>query len=138
MTMLDMLCKLIPVAVFCNMACLVYETGTDVLKSILSYVLLCMFGIFCMIVIYNVLILVLGGLNPLLFMKRYFKVMLTALTLSSSTAAMPVSMEECRKMGISNKIVSFSIPLGSTINMDGSSLERERMFNYYCRLACSR
>ena len=122
MTMLDMLCKLIPVAVFCNMACLVYETGTDVLKSILSYVLLCMFGIFCMIVIYNVLILVLGGLNPLLFMKRYFKVMLTALTLSSSTAAMPVSMEECRKMGISNKIVSFSIPLGSTINMDGSSL----------------
>lgn len=122
MTMLDMLCKLIPVAVFCNMACLVYETGTDVLKSILSYVLLCVGGILCMIVIYNILILLLARLNSLIFSRRYFKVMLTALTLSSSTAAMPISMDVCRKMGISNKIVSFSIPLGSTINMDGSSL----------------
>ena len=122
LTMLDILCKLIPLAVFCNMACLVYVTGTDVLLSILSYVLLCVIGIICMIIIYNILILLMARINPLVFTKRYFKVMLTALSLSSSTASMPVSMAECRKMGISNKIVSFSIPLGSTINMDGSSL----------------
>ncbi len=122
LTLLDMLCKLIPLAVFCNMASLVYNTGTDVLLSILSYVLLCAAGILCMIVIYNILILLLAGINPLVFTQNYAKVMLTALTLSSSTAAMPVSMEACRKMGISNRIISFSIPLGSTINMDGSSL----------------
>ena len=122
MTLLDMLCKLIPFAVFCNMACLVYATGTDVLLSIMSYVLLCAGAILCMIFVYFVLIFLFTGLNPFIFAKRYVKVMLTALSLSSSTAALPQSMETCRKMGISNRIVSFALPLGSSINMDGSSL----------------
>ena len=122
MTLLEILCKLIPLAVFCNMACLVYATGTDVLLSIMSYVLLCTGAILCMIFVYFVLIFLFTGLNPFIFAKRYVKVMLTALSLSSSTAALPQSMETCRKMGISNRIVSFSLPLGSSINMDGSSL----------------
>jgi len=122
MTLLEMLCKLIPLAVFCNMACLVYATGTDVLLSIMSYVLLCTGAILCMLGVYLVLIFLFTGLNPFIFAKRYVKVMLTALSLSSSTAALPQSMETCRKMGISNRIVSFSLPLGSSINMDGSSL----------------
>jgi len=122
MTMLGMLCKLIPFAVFCNMACLVYTTGTDVLLSIMSYVLLCTGAILCMIFIYYLLIFLFTGLNPFIFAKRYVKVMMTALSLSSSTAALPQSMETCRRMGISNRIVSFALPLGSSINMDGSSL----------------
>ena len=122
MTLLEILCKLIPLAVFCNMACLVYATGTDVLLSIMSYVVLCAGAILCMICVYFVLIFLFTGLNPFIFAKRYVKVMLTALSLSSSTAALPMSMDTCRKMGISNRIVSFSLPLGSSINMDGSSL----------------
>ena len=122
MTLLGMLCKLIPIAVFCNMACLVFATGTEVLLSIMSYVLLCAGAILCMILVYYLLIFLFTGLNPFIFAKRYVKVMLTALSLSSSTAALPQSMETCRKMGISNRIVSFSLPLGSSINMDGSSL----------------
>ena len=134
LTLLDMLCKLIPLAVFCNMACLVYATGTDVLLSILSYILLCVAGIIGMIIIYNILILIMARINPITFTKNYLMVMLTALTLSSSTAAMPVSMETCKKMGISNKIASFSIPLGSTINMDGSSLVMSIICLFMCNI----
>ena len=116
MTLLGMLCNLIPIAVFCNMACLVYTT------TIMSYVLLCAGAILCMIIVYHVLIFLFTGLNPFIFTKHYLKVMLTALSLSSSTAALPLSMDTCWKMGISHRIVSFSLPLGSSINMDGSSL----------------
>ena len=122
MTMLGMLCKLVPIAIFCNMACLVYATGTDVLLSILSYVLLCAGAILCMILVYHLLIFLFTGLNPFIFSKRFLRVMLTAFSLSSSTAALPLSMDTCRKMGISHRIVSFSLPLGSSINMDGSSI----------------
>lgn len=122
LTMMKLLCKFIPVAVFCNMVCLVIDTGFEVLISIFGFAVLAVSGIVCMMLIYNVLILLLARLNPVPFIKTYARTMLTAFTLSSTTAAMPVSIETCKKMGISNKIVSFAIPLGSAINMDGSSL----------------
>ena len=122
MTLMGMLCKLVPVAIFCNMSCLVYEMGIDVLKSIAGFMALAIIGIICMMLMYNVLILLFAGISPIPFMKKFGRTAITALSLSSSTAAMPFSLKSCEKMGISKRVASFAIPLGSTINMDGSSL----------------
>ena len=122
MTIMGYICKLIPIVIFCNMAKLVYSMGADALKSILGFMVLAIGGIICMMIMYNVLIMLFARISPLPFIKKYWKTSVTALSLSSSTAAMPLSMESCKNMGIPEKIVSFAIPLGSTINMDGSSL----------------
>lgn len=134
MSLMGMLCKLIPAAIFANMICLVYQTGEEVLKSIAGFMLLAIGGIVCMMVIYNVLIILFAKLSPLPFIKKFGKTAITAFSLSSSTAAMPLSLESCKRMGISNKVASFAIPLGSTINMDGSSLVMSIACLYMARI----
>ncbi len=62
-------------------------------------------------------------INPLKFLSNYAEPMATAFSFGSSAATLPVSLKACRdKLGISPEIYSFSIPLGSTINMDGSCI----------------
>nr|MCR5106708.1 dicarboxylate/amino acid:cation symporter [Lachnospiraceae bacterium] len=80
------------------------------------------FGDILMICVYSILLLLFAGLNPLIFLKKYLPAMISAFTLSSSNAALPSSMKACEEIGISKKIYSFSLPLGSTINMDGSCI----------------
>ena len=76
-----------------------------------------------MLTVYGVILFVVARLNPVTFFKKYKGVMLTAYSLSSSNATMPFSMEACdKKLGIHPKVYSFSIPLGATINMDGSCI----------------
>ena len=122
LSLMGILCKLIPLAIFCNMSALIYEMGFDILESIVGFMILSIGGIVCMMLIYNLLIFVFAGLNPIPFIKKFSRTSITALSLSSSTAAMPFSLDSCKALGISNKVASFAIPLGSTINMDGSSL----------------
>lgn len=115
--------KLIPVAVFCSMTSLILKTGADTLWALLGLMGTVVTGMICMICIYCIMILVLARINPLVFLKKYSPAMLTTFSLSSSSAAMPVNMQTCReKLGISNRICSFSIPLGATLNMDGSCI----------------
>ncbi len=62
-------------------------------------------------------------MNPIIFFKKNREGMLTSLTLSSSSAAMPANIQTCtNKLGISPLVCSFSIPLGATINMDGTCI----------------
>ena len=78
---------------------------------------------FSLLVMYGLLVLVLAHLNPLMFYRKNKEGMLTGLTLSSSSAAVPTNMKICtEKMGISPTVSAFSIPLGATINMDGFSI----------------
>ena len=74
-----------------------------------------------MLLVYSVIIMVFARLNPIKFFKKYYPTMVVAFTLASSNAALPTSMETCGKnLGIDKKIYAFSLPLGATINMDGS------------------
>ena len=75
-----------------------------------------------MIVVYMILLLLFARLNPLKFISKYYPAMISAFTLSSSNAALPSSIRQCKKLGISEKVYSFSLPLGATINMDGSCI----------------
>lgn len=61
-------------------------------------------------------------ITPINFIKKYYPAMVSAFIFASSNAAIPTSIKQCDKMGISPKIYSFSLPLGATINMDGSCI----------------
>lgn len=112
-----------PAAVFCAMADMMITLGTATLLSMLSWLALIMMTHLIMCSVYGLLILILAHENPIHFYRGFFPAMLTALTVNSSSAAMPVSMDCCEKrLGISRKIYSFSIPLGASINADGSCI----------------
>ena len=115
--------KFVPLAVFCSVISLILQTGTDTLLSLLGLMGTVIAGMACMIAVYCLLILVIARVNPLIFLRKYAPAMLTTFSLSSSSAAMPVNMQTCRdQLGISSKVCSFSIPLGATVNMDGSCI----------------
>ena len=115
--------KLMPVAVFCSIASMMLTMGIDAILSVLGMIGTFLFGLVCMMAIYCLLMMVLARLNPLTFLKKYAPVMLQVFSMSSSNASIPVNMDACeKKLGISNKVFSLSIPLGATLNMDGSCI----------------
>lgn len=71
----------------------------------------------------SILLRYLGGVSPLAFMKKMSPVMLTAFSTASSSATLPLTLETVEKeVGVSNNTTSFVLPLGATINMDGTAL----------------
>ena len=73
--------------------------------------------------VYQILLKIFTGLNPIRFIKKFFPVMAFAFSTATSNATIPLSIETLsKKVGVSKKISSFTIPLGATINMDGTSI----------------
>lgn len=113
----------IPLAVFCSMTSLVMTTGVGTLTALLSLVGTFVLGLACMIALYCLILTLVGRLNPLTFLRKYAPTMLTCFTLSSSSASMPFNLRACQDtLGVSPKVCSFSIPLGATVNMDGTCI----------------
>lgn len=122
MTMIVM--KVAPIGVFCLIAKTFSQLGIEAFQPLLKYMIavLIALGIQCFIV-YQALLKVFTGLNPLLFIKKFFPVMEFAFSTATSNATIPMSIDTlAKKMGVSKKISSFTIPLGATINMDGTSI----------------
>ncbi len=112
--------KCMPVAVFCSITKMVITLPMKDLLSMVTWVGVVFVGAVGMIMFYCLMLLI-NGINPLKFLSNYAEPMATAFSFGSSAATLPVSLKACRdKLGISPEIYSFSIPLGSTINMDGS------------------
>ncbi len=123
LTVTTMIAKLIPLAAFSSIFILVTEIGMESMMSMLGMAGTVLLSLFCMMIIYAILILVIGRLNPIIFFRKNFPGMINAFTLASSNASMPMNMQICtEKLGISPKVCNFSIPLGATINMDGVSV----------------
>ena len=116
------LVRFIPLVVFCSMAKMMLSMNLGHLMNVAVWVPVIYFGDILMICAYLVLLLLLGGLNPLKFLKGFYPAMVSAFVFSSSNAALPSSMKQCEHMGISSRVYSFSLPLGATINMDGSCI----------------
>jgi Na+/H+-dicarboxylate symporter len=114
--------KVIPLAVLCSMTSLVMTTGNEMLLAIMSFVGTFVLALILMLGVYCLLVLVLARLNPIPLMKKHAPTMLTNFSLASSNAAMPFNIDSCKRLGISSKVCSFSIPLGATVNMDGSCI----------------
>lgn len=122
MTMLVM--QFAPFGVFCLIARTFAGIGFDAFIPLLKYMaaVLIALAVQCFIV-YMALLKVFTGLNPVTFIKKFFPVMAFAFSTATSNATIPLSIETlAEKLGVSKKISSFTIPLGATINMDGTSI----------------
>lgn len=116
------LASLLPVAIFGSTANMAATLDVGAIGSLISWVGFLLLGIGLQFCLYLILIVVLGRVNPLPFLRKFLPAMATAMMTSSSSVTIPTSQECCRKLGISPRIFSFSIPLGANINMDGTSL----------------
>lgn len=115
------LVKFIPIATFCSILSVVLKTGPDVLFSMLAMLGTFAVGIIVMMGVYCLVLIMIGRVSPLPFLKKYSPTMLQVFGMASSNAAIIVNMDVCEhKLGIPKKIYSLSIPLGATINMDGT------------------
>ena len=112
-----------PVSVFCSMAKMVIFLDVKNLVKVLTWPAVIYFADILMICVYGLILLVVGRLNPLTFFRKFSPAMISAFTMASSSATIPVSIEMCgTRLGIAKKVYSFAIPLGATINMDGSCI----------------
>ena len=118
----SLIIKFMPLAVFCSFLSMILKTGTDALVSILGILGTFVLAILCMIVVYCVLLFALGRLNPFLFFRKYAPTMAQVFSMGSSNASLPLNVEACKKLGISSKVYSLSLPLGATVNMDGTCI----------------
>ena len=116
--------KVAPIGVFCLIAKTFAEIGFDAFLPMLKYMgaVTLALAVQCLVV-YQLLLFVFTRLNPLRFLKRFSPVMMFAFTTATSNATIPLSIDTLdKKIGVSKKISSFTIPLGATINMDGTSI----------------
>lgn len=116
--------QLSPYGIFCLIAVLCAQIGFDIITQLLGYFLVVLIVLMVQLfIVYSTLLRVIGGLNPLLFFKKFYPAMLFAFGTSSSNASIPVVLETVeQKLGVRNSIASFIIPLGATINMDGTAI----------------
>ena len=115
--------KLMPVAVFCSVMSLMLSTGIGSVLSLLEMLGTFIFGLLIMMVVYSLMILLIGRLNPLPFVRKYAPYMLQVFSMSSSNASIPLNMEACgKRLGIHENVYSLSVPLGATVNMDGTCI----------------
>lgn len=124
MEMTMMVMSLAPVGVFCLIARTFANIGFSAFVPLAKYMVgvLLALAIQCFIV-YLGLLKVFAGLNPFKFIKNFFPVMAFAFSTATSNATIPLSIDTlAKKMGVSKKISSFTIPLGATINMDGTAI----------------
>lgn len=118
-----LLVKFMPLAAFCSILSMILKTGAQTLLSVLSMCLVFIFGLAAIMLVYCLMLLVLGRLNPLPFVRKYSPTMLQVFSMASSNASLPLNMEACsKKLGISQKVYSLSLPLGATMNMDGTCI----------------
>lgn len=120
--MVLLLAKLIPLITFCSVMILILTTGTDALISLLALIGTLLAGLVVMIFTYSIMIVLMAKVSPLPFLKRYIPTALNVFSLSSSSASMPLNMDFCKNIGISQRVYSFTIPFGATINMDGAMI----------------
>ena len=115
--------KLAPYGVLALIAAVIGKYGVNILITLLKYSLVVLGGLFIYTFSINSLsVSILGRTNPLRFFSAIKEAMVIAFSTSSSNAALPVAMESVRHIGVSREYSSFIIPLGATINMDGTAL----------------
>jgi proton glutamate symport protein len=124
MVLVDWIMKLAPYAVFALIATVVARFGLDLLASLLLYALTVVAGLALHALgTYGLILRFLVKINPITFFKRIAQAQLVAFSTSSSNATLPVTMETAEEnVGISKEVSSFVLPLGATVNMDGTAL----------------
>ncbi|MGB5508825.1 dicarboxylate/amino acid:cation symporter [Robiginitalea sp.] len=122
--MVDLIMLTAPFAVFALLASVVVTSGDpDLLYALLKYSGVVVLGLVLMIVFYSIVVSVFTKYNPITFLSKISPAQLLAFSTSSSAATLPVTMERVEEhIGVHKEVSSFVLPVGATINMDGTSL----------------
>ena len=112
-----------PIGVFCLMCNVVAVNGPKVLGALGMAILCAYIGyLIHVIVVYGLSAKLLAKMSPIAFFKGMAPAMITAFTTTSSAATLPLTIECCNKLGADKQVSSFVLPLGATINMDGTAI----------------
>jgi Na+/H+-dicarboxylate symporter len=122
--LVHLIMKVAPYGVFALMAAVTGRFGYSILITLIKYALVVLIGLAIHLGgTYSLSLRVLGRMNPLKFFRGMRDAQLVAFSTSSSNAALPVNMKCCQEnLGVPKEITSFVLPLGATINMDGTAL----------------
>ena len=123
MEMTSIVMKFAPIGVFCLMARTFAGLGVDGLLPLSKYILCVLIGLAIQgFIVYPTLLVIFTRLNPLKFFRKFTSVMFFAFSSSTSNATIPLNLEKLSELGVSRDVSSFTIPLGATINMDGTAI----------------
>lgn len=119
-----MIMRLAPIGVFCLLLPVVVQNGPKVLLPLLSVIMAMAIGsIIHAVVVYSGIAAAAGHMSPVKFFRGMAEAMVIAFTTCSSAGTLPVNMKNTQeKLGVKRDIASFVLPLGATINMDGTAL----------------
>ena len=123
MKCMEMILKLSPIGVFCLLTPVIASNGPEVIGSLAKVLIiahLCFFS--HALIVYSISVGVLGKISPLKFFKGILPAIMFAFSSASSVGTLPVNMECTEKLGVPRQISSFVLPLGATINMDGTAI----------------
>ena len=123
MKVMELILKLSPIGVFCLLTPVVAENGAKIVGS-LAMVLLCAYVSYFLhaVVVYSAAVRTLGGVRPIDFFKGMAPAMIFAFSSASSVGTLPLTMECSQMLGADKEVSAFVLPLGATINMDGTAI----------------
>ena len=123
MKAMEMILKLSPIGVFCLLCPVIAENGTMIIGSLAKVLLVAYIGyILHAVIIYSIAVRTLGGMSIGKFFKNMLPAIMFAFSSASSVGTLPINLECCENMGASKEVASFVLPLGATINMDGTAI----------------
>lgn len=120
---MEIVIKLSPIGVFALIAPVVAENGVEVLLPLLRLIVVVYIGyIVHMAVVYSLAAKSIAKISPIKFFKGMFPAITMAFSSASSVGTLPLNLECCESLGAKKEITSFVLPLGATINMDGTAI----------------
>lgn len=123
MKVMEFIIKLSPIGVFCLIVPVVAENGPQILGSLAMVLLVAYIGyILHAVIVYSTTVRGLAGITPAKFFKGMFPAIIMAFSSASSVGALPLNLECVQKLGAKKEVASFVLPLGATINMDGTAI----------------
>ena len=123
MKVMEMILRLSPLGVFCLLCPVIAANGPKVIGSLAMVLLTAYLGyIIHAVVVYSFTVRTLGGLSPLKFFKGMMPAIMFAFSSASSVGTLPLNIECTEELGATREITSFVLPLGATINMDGTAI----------------
>ena len=121
--LVKMVMRIAPLGVFALIAAVAAQFGYGVLLTLLKYVVVTIGTMIAFVAIVYPISLRLSGMSPAYFFKKYYEVALFAFSTSSSNATLPINIQVSKEdLGVSNDVASFVLPLGATINMNGTAI----------------
>lgn len=120
---MEMILKLSPIGVFCLLCPVIAQNGSQIIGS-LAMVLLVAYICYILhaVLVYSVSVFTMGGVSPIKFFKGMMPAIMFAFSSASSVGTLPINMKCVDELGADKEISSFVLPLGATINMDGTAI----------------